>query len=92
MAFLTDYTCFGCGNNWEELLLNRYEAVAACPQCSSLEIMKVIGGTITKLHDKEVRQASLKKRSEDHSLREAKKAASYKGNLPSTFGLKNSGG
>ena len=92
MPFLTDYTCFTCGNNWEELLLNREETVDVCPKCSSKRIMKSLGGAITKLHDKEVRQASLKKRSEDHSLREAKKAASYKGNLPSTFGLKNSGG
>jgi len=86
MPFMTDLLCRKCNHTWEALLDKREDPNEECPKCRSNNVERVPGGVIATIHDMETLQASLKKRSADHSLREMKKHAGHKGTLPTGFG------
>jgi len=84
MMFLTDLFCLVCNHTWEALLIAKDE-IRGCPECSSLNVVRVPGGKITKLNDPETKNAALKKRSQEHSVKEMRKRAGHKGHLPFDF-------
>lgn len=68
---LFDFGCDDCEHTWE-LLVQEGEVIDACPVCGSVKVYQILGGHLTKLHDPQVRNAALKKRSEDHSRKHFK--------------------
>ena len=88
MPFLIDYMCLSCKHVWEILLNHKEEELTNCPKCNSPDIQRQLGGVITKINDPEILKETLKKRSADHTLKELKKKAGYKGTLPPNFGSK----
>jgi putative FmdB family regulatory protein len=82
MAFITDYLCLNCGVVWEAFLNNRHEHPECCPECESINIQRQLSATSTKMHDREVREAELKRRSREHSLKHIKRIAGHKGTMP----------
>jgi len=84
--FLTDYICHSCDHEWEVLLTNKDEKIENCPKCSSANIARVPGGNLHWCNNIEHRNKILKKRSNEHSLKQLKKIAGHKGSLPQSFG------
>lgn len=95
-TFMADFECESCGEVSECLVHSSMdretwemkEDLVGCPQCGSLKMKQVVGGTkTTKCHDPEVLKETLKKRSADHTLKEVRKTAGWKtGALPKNFG------
>lgn len=93
-TFIADYLCENCGETSEILTHNQMKEdgtvekdLVGCPHCGSLKMTQVAGGHGTKLHDRDVLAAELKKRSADHTLKDIRKKAGWKtGALPPNFG------
>ena len=83
---LVEYKCNCCQHFWEYLFHGEDEGPKECPECESNDIQNAPMATTTKLHDYDVMQEALKKRSADHSRKEISKLAGYRGTLPPKFG------
>lgn len=73
MPLLVDLECSECSHIREVLCNGELEETdRKCPKCGCRAFSKLLGGVITKMHDPEVRNAALKKRSHDHSRKTLK--------------------
>lgn len=101
MLFLTDLMCSDCDYIFEALLYkqadeedvlsNSENANICCSICGKSNLKIIVGSHTTKLNSREALQDELKRRSREHTLREAKKIAGHKGTLPPEFGTKGCG-
>ena len=77
MPKLVDFECNECSFKFEDMIQNNWPD-PVCPECDSEDLTEIIGGTITTMHDPEVKQKELMRRSENHTRDQQRK-----GNLPS---------
>jgi len=63
---LIDIECPECGHIFEDLVLST-EDLPVCTRCQCHDTHQKFGCRITKLHDPDVRNAELKRRSAEHS-------------------------
>lgn len=69
---LYDFHCATCGHEFEALV-RAGEDTAECPECGANADRQMSAPRVGLYNDPNVRAAALRKRSEEHSLREAKK-------------------
>jgi len=69
MPFTADYQCDTCGHVWEAWQRNSDDCPVRCEECGSESFTNLLGGKMAWSNDPNVRNAMLKKRSEDHSAK-----------------------
>jgi predicted nucleic acid-binding Zn-ribbon protein len=75
MPFIVECGCEYCGHEWESWLASSGEDLGGCPECGSLKVYRIPGGTLARCNDPAVRSEVLKKRSQDHSAKHFKENA-----------------
>lgn len=92
---LQDFKCSKCNHVFEFLIHTGAKAyehddgedVPACPKCLSQEcVVASSSPLVTKLHDPDVLEDTLKRRSAEHTTRGLKKLAGHRGSLPPNLG------
>lgn len=70
---LYDFLCSSCGNVFEALVLSHFQDSETCSKCGGKASRLMPAPKVGTMHDPLVKAEALKKRSFEHSVKEARK-------------------